>query len=55
MGLAPEIFWAMSLTEWRAAVAGYAERRGLRARTGAEALGHAELRRLMSSFPDSRS
>jgi hypothetical protein len=54
MGLAPDVFWAMSLIEWRRAVAGFAERRGSRPPPGALALGRAELRKLMNRFPDSR-
>jgi uncharacterized phage protein (TIGR02216 family) len=50
MGLAPEIFWNMTLIEWRAALAGYAEAHGLKPR--APALGRSELDRLMEQFPD---
>lgn len=50
MGLAPEIFWNMSLIEWRAALAGFAEARGFVHATAS--LGRRELDALMKLFPD---
>jgi hypothetical protein len=51
MGLPPETFWNMTLIEWRAALSGHAEARGLKAHA-ASALGMRELNRLMEQFPD---
>ena len=55
MGLAPEIFWNMSLVEWRAALAGFGEARGVRAHSPAGSLGRRELDALMQRFPDGGS
>ncbi len=52
MGLAPEIFWNMSLVEWRAALTGFGEARGVRAHLPAGSLGRRELDALMQTFPD---
>jgi hypothetical protein len=49
MGLAPDVFWAMSLPEWRAAVEGFATRRGTRRNTS---LSRGEFEALMQIFPD---
>jgi uncharacterized phage protein (TIGR02216 family) len=49
MRLSPETFWAMSLPEWRAVVAGFAARTGAR-RTAP--LARAEFEQLMQRFPD---
>jgi uncharacterized phage protein (TIGR02216 family) len=49
MGLAPETFWRMSLTEWRASVRGFQARRGARA---AAPLARCELDDLMERYPD---
>jgi hypothetical protein len=51
MGLSPSDFWNMTLIEWRAALSGYAERRGARIRA-ADGLHGAELSELMRRFPD---
>lgn len=42
MGLSPSDFWNMTLIEWRAALSGYAERRGASIRA-ADGLRGAEL------------
>jgi uncharacterized phage protein (TIGR02216 family) len=47
MRLPPEVFWAMSLGEWRAAVSGFAHRS-----SRATPLAHADLDRLMQLYPD---
>jgi hypothetical protein len=52
MGLPPDVFWNMTLVEWRAALAGFAERRGLRVAANADAMRQAELARLMQLYPD---
>jgi hypothetical protein len=52
MGLSPEVFWNMTLVEWRAALAGFAERRGLRTTANAGAMRRDELTRLMKLYPD---
>jgi hypothetical protein len=52
MGLAPDVFWAMSLPEWRAAVDGFAMRRGTRRNTS---LSRSELQTMMTMHPDSTS
>jgi uncharacterized phage protein (TIGR02216 family) len=49
MGLTPQIFWAMSLREWRAAIAGYQTARGIRA---AAPLARKDLEALMEQYPD---
>jgi uncharacterized phage protein (TIGR02216 family) len=49
MGIAPEVFWSMTLVEWRAAVAGFAGRRWGRA---AAPLDGKDLRALMRRYPD---
>ena len=46
MALAPDVFWRMSVIEWRAAVAG----RFPRART--QPMNRAALVQLMKEFPD---
>jgi Phage tail assembly chaperone protein, TAC len=51
MGMRPKDFWNMTLVEWRAALGGFAERHGVRAR-GIEAMGVSELAALMRRFPD---
>lgn len=45
MRLEPRVFWAMSLPEWRAAVAGRAPRRAM-------PLARGDLERMMKEFPD---
>lgn len=45
MRLAPEVFWAMSLKEWRASLAGRFPRR-------AAPLARADLARMMKDHPD---
>lgn len=47
MRLSPETFWAMSLPEWRAAVAGFTRNH---ARTSP--LSRAEFDAMMTRFPD---
>lgn len=47
MRLSPSVFWAMSLKEWRAALAGRAPRR-------TAPLGRGELEKMMKEFPDGR-
>jgi hypothetical protein len=49
MGLAPQIFWSMSLVEWCAAVKGYASRHG---RRSAPPLSRGEFESLMQAHPD---
>jgi uncharacterized phage protein (TIGR02216 family) len=49
MGLPPRVFWAMSLPEWRAAVAGFQARRGIKP---APPLGRDEFDALMARYPD---
>ena len=49
MRLSPQSFWAMSLPEWRAAIAGYQSRHGVRA---AMPLARSELAALMERYPD---
>jgi hypothetical protein len=49
MGLAPDVFWAMSLPEWRAVIEGFAMRKGTR--RGAP-LSRGELVALMTMHPD---
>jgi uncharacterized phage protein (TIGR02216 family) len=49
MRLSPDTFWAMSLPEWRAAVAGFAQRTGTR-RTAP--LARSEFDQLMRRYPD---
>lgn len=51
MGLAPEVFWNMTLTEWRAALAGFMERNGARA---GQPLERKTLDQLMQLYPDKR-
>ncbi|HEY2069830.1 MAG TPA: phage tail assembly chaperone [Rhizomicrobium sp.] len=46
--MAPRDFWAMSLPEWRAAVAGFGARRGVRPAP----LSRAEFETLLSRYPD---
>lgn len=50
MGMAPETFWRMSLTEWRAALAGFMERHGPRA----QPLERKVLDDMMQLYPDKR-
>jgi uncharacterized phage protein (TIGR02216 family) len=45
MRLPPDVFWRMSLVEWRAALAGFAGRR-------TRPLARADLARLMEQYPD---
>jgi len=45
MRLSPEIFWAMSIAEWRAAVAGRMPRRSA-------PLARGEFERMMKDHPD---
>ena len=52
MGMAPETFWAMTLVEWRAAVTGFAQARGLRVVSPADAMRRSELLELMQLYPD---
>ncbi len=52
MGLAPDVFWAMTLVEWRAAVKGFAQARGFRAASAAHAMRRSELLELMQLYPD---
>jgi len=47
MGLAPDVFWRMSLVEWRAALAG---RFGTQARSAP--MTRASLAQLMEQYPD---
>ncbi|MFL6689736.1 MAG: phage tail assembly chaperone [Alphaproteobacteria bacterium] len=47
MRLSPDVFWAMSLGEWRAAVNGFARRSSC-----ATPLARADLDRLMRMYPD---
>lgn len=49
MGLAPDAFWAMSLSEWRAAIEGFAMRKGARRTTP---LSRVEFDHLMRMHPD---
>jgi uncharacterized phage protein (TIGR02216 family) len=49
MGLAPDAFWNMTLTEWRAAVAGFAAGRG---QARAQPLERKALNQLMQRYPD---
>jgi uncharacterized phage protein (TIGR02216 family) len=51
MGLAPRVFWAMSVPEWRAAVAGFAARGGRRI---VSPLARAELDGLIERYPDKK-
>ena len=55
MGLAPDAFWSMTLTEWRAALAGFAQSRGLRTISPEHAMRRAELLNLMQLYPDTKS
>lgn len=48
MGLAPEVFWNMTLTEWRAALAGFMERGGPRS----QPLERKTFDELMQLYPD---
>jgi hypothetical protein len=52
MGLAPDIFWNMTIIEWRAAQAGFAQMRGLRAAATVDAMRRSELLKLMQLYPD---
>jgi hypothetical protein len=54
MGLSPDVFWNMTLSEWRAALAGYAQSRGLRMGRAEHALPRAEFLRLLQLYPDTR-
>jgi len=54
MGLSPDTLWNMTLREWRAALAGLAERRGVRAQSSAHAMARAELAQLMQLYPDTK-
>jgi len=54
MGLSPDTFWNLTLVEWRAALAGYAERRGWRMKMPADGLSRSELSHLMQLYPDTR-
>lgn len=47
MRLTPDVFWSMSLAEWRAAVNGFARRS-----SRAQPLARAEFEQLMKQFPD---
>jgi uncharacterized phage protein (TIGR02216 family) len=47
MRLAPDVFWAMSLSEWRAAVNGFARRSSRTA-----PLPRADFEQLMQLYPD---
>lgn len=49
MRLTPRAFWAMSLVEWRAAIAGYQNTRGIRT---AAPLARTEFEALMELYPD---
>ncbi|HUJ46946.1 MAG TPA: phage tail assembly chaperone [Rhizomicrobium sp.] len=49
MGIAPDVFWAMSLPEWRAAVDGFAMKKGARRNVP---LSRGELQTMMTMFPD---
>ena len=49
MGIAPDAFWAMSLTEWRAAVDGFAMKKGARRNAP---LSRDELQTMMQNYPD---
>jgi uncharacterized phage protein (TIGR02216 family) len=49
MGLSPRTFWAMSLPEWRAAICGFQNARGIRA---AAPLARKDLEALMELYPD---
>ncbi|HXJ01304.1 MAG TPA: phage tail assembly chaperone [Micropepsaceae bacterium] len=55
MGLAPETFWNMTLVEWRAAFAGFAQRHGLRVASTTEPMCHSQLLNLMQLYPDTNS
>lgn len=54
MGLAPEAFWNMTVVEWRAAVAGFAESRGLRGTPARNAMRCSEFAELMQLYPDTK-
>jgi uncharacterized phage protein (TIGR02216 family) len=47
MRLSPDVFWAMSLGEWRAAVNGFTRRS-----SRATPLARADLEQLMKMYPD---
>jgi hypothetical protein len=51
MGLDPRVFWAMSVPEWRAAVAGFAARSR---RRNVAPLARAELEHLIERYPDKK-
>jgi len=48
MRLPPQQFWAMSIPEWRAAVAGFQNRKGARATP----LARSDFEALMERYPD---
>ncbi len=50
LGMAPATFWAMSVAEWGAAVAGYLAAHGLG--PGSAPLSRAELAALTRQYPD---
>jgi hypothetical protein len=54
MGMAPDAFWNMTLVEWRAALVGFAERRGARKGPASDAMGGSELVHLMQLYPDTK-
>jgi hypothetical protein len=54
MGMAPDAFWNMSPVEWRAALAGFAERRNVRKRPATDAMSGSELANLMQLYPDTK-
>jgi hypothetical protein len=54
MRLAPETFWNMTLTEWRATLAGFAQARGLRTVSPQQAMHRDDFLRLMQLYPDTR-
>jgi hypothetical protein len=54
MGLAPEAFWNMTVIEWRAALAGFAQARGLNVTSARNAIGSSELAELMQLYPDTK-
>lgn len=49
MGLAPDVFWNMTITEWQAALGGFMERHGTHAGAPLE---RKDFEALMRRFPD---
>ena len=50
MGMTPNVFWSLTIPEWRAALNGFSQRQGQKRK--ASPLTHTDLTALMNRFPD---